>query len=172
MEIALIVAVADNGVIGNGQTMPWHLPRDLAYFKQTTMGCPVIMGRKTFDTILQSLGKPLPGRLNIVVSRTPEKIAPYQNVFACQSLNEAIASAKANSDTPPKIFIIGGGEIYTAAIHRADTLYVTHVHTKAEGNVTFPMVDGAWKLKSSERFESDAANDHAMTFSIYMRNDS
>jgi dihydrofolate reductase len=178
MHIALIVAVADNGVIGDGERMPWHLPRDLAYFKQTTMGCPVIMGRKTYDSILSALGKPLPGRLNIVISRTPERIpAPASGQLkTARDLDEALAIAQQHialakdAAVNPKetVFVIGGGQIYAAALNCAQQLFVTHVHTQAEGSVHFPSIDlEKWRLASAVRFEADSNNANAVTFSVY-----
>jgi dihydrofolate reductase len=169
MKIALIVAVADNDVIGDGKAMPWHLPRDLAYFKKTTLGCPVIMGRKTFDSILAALGKPLPGRVNIVISRNPQSVeASKGERIAVASLQEALTRARSMSPTPERVFVIGGGDVYSQAINSADELFVTHVHTNAEGSVTFPSIDPAkWTQKKSERVEADASNPLALTFAVY-----
>jgi dihydrofolate reductase len=169
MKIALIVAVADNGVIGDGKAMPWHLPRDLAYFKKTTLGCPVIMGRKTFDSILAVLGKPLPGRANIVVSRNPQSVdASKGERLAVASLPDALAQVRSMTPKPERIFVIGGGEIYTQAMLAADELFVTHVHTNAAGTVLFPTIDPAkWTQTKAERVEADANNPFAVTFAVY-----
>lgn len=161
-ERIIIVAQADNGVIGRNNAMPWHLPRDLRYFKQQTQGHPVIMGRKTY----QSLGKALPNRANIVVSRQALDLADAQ---LAPSLPDAIARASKLGD---KLFIIGGAQVYAQALSQGlvDTLLVTHVHASPEGDTFFPAIDTAlWQLASAEEVPADADNRYAMTFSRYER---
>ncbi len=160
MIVSLIVAVAENGVIGRAGKLPWHLPEDLKRFKRLTVGHPVIMGRKTWE----SIGRPLPGRRNLVVSRTPGYAAEGAEVFA--SLDEALAAAAGEDE----VFVIGGAALYAEAMPRADRLYLTRVHATVEGDVTFPGLDpAAWTLVSEDRREADARHDHAFSFRVYER---
>lgn len=134
IRIAMIAGVAENGVIGSDQTIPWRIPSDMAFFKRTTMGKPVVMGRKQYETV----GKPLPGRTNIVVTRQ----AGYQpdGVLVVHDLASAIEQAKAiaAADGADEVMIIGGGEIYAQALPLADRLYISHVDLQPEGDVVFP----------------------------------
>ncbi len=137
--LKIIVAVARGGVIGCKGMMPWHLPEDLAYFKRTTMGSAVIMGRKTYE----SIGRPLPGRVNVVVSRSVD----FQPVGVCvyHSLPEAVAAY-------PDAFVIGGAEIYRQALPMAGRLHVTRIDADFQGDTYFPVFDlSDWQLVSSER---------------------
>ena len=146
VRLALIAAVARNGVIGRGGGLPWRIPADLRYFKATTMGKPMIMGRRTFD----SIGKALPGRTNIVVTRSGNFTADDVEVAADFDQALAIAAATGTEEA----MVIGGGEIYAVALPRADRLYLTQVHIDAEGDVYFPELDRAqWREVSR--------NDHA-----------
>lgn len=132
----IIAAVSDNGVIGNNGVIPWHLPEDLAHFRELTTGHTVIMGRKTWD----SIGHALPDRTNIVVT-TQDKT--FEGAQTAHSLDEAIEMA----DTD-EVFIIGGGEIYKQAMDKADRLYITRVHITVEGDSRFPEIDkGRWVLR-------------------------
>lgn len=135
--IAMIAAVGRNGAIGAEGELPWRLPTDFAFYKRTTMGKPLIMGRKTF----QSIGKPLPGRTNIVVTRSADFAAEGVEVFG--DLQEAIARGReiAERDGVDEVFINGGGEIYRAAMPMADRLYVTHVDAAPNGDTFFPEID-------------------------------
>ncbi|WDR05357.1 dihydrofolate reductase [Devosia rhodophyticola] len=137
MKISLIAAVAENRVIGADQAMPWHIPSDFGYFKRTTLGKPIIMGRKQFETV----GKPLPGRVNIVVTRQ----VGYQpdGVIVINDLGAAIEHAKtiAVADKADEVMIIGGGEIYAQAMEQADRLYISHVDLHPQGDVLFPRID-------------------------------
>lgn len=145
-RIFLVAALARNGVIGAGGKMPWHLPEDLKYFKQLTLGHPVIMGRRTWE----SLGKPLPGRDNIVISRRPGFEAPGATVAA--SLEAAIARCAGE----PVAFVIGGAEIYAAALPLADGLALTEIDRDYEGDTRFPEWDrGAWRVVKKETHASD-----------------
>ena len=141
MIISLIVAIAQNGVIGksNGE-MSWHVKEEFQHFKNTTLGFPIIMGRKTFET----LGKPLKGRLNIVVSKNQSYKTLFDDVVVESSLDKAIEHCKnINSE---RIFIIGGGEIYRQAITFVDEMIITFMKFEAEGEVKFPKInDGEWK---------------------------
>ena len=141
MELAIIVARAKNGVIGVNNTLPWRLPEDLKHFKNTTLGHPIIMGRNTWE----SLGKALPGRRNIVVSRNPDYEAADAEVF--ESLDDAI-DACSGSD---KVFIIGGAQIYDEALIYVDKLIITEVDIEVDGDAYFPNVDEMlWKEVSRE----------------------
>lgn len=143
VRLALIAAVARNGVIGRGGEMPWRIPADLRYFKATTMGKPIVMGRRTFE----SIGKALPGRANIVVTRTADFTASGIEVAA--DLDQALAIAVGTG--ADEIMVIGGGEIYAAVLPHADRLYLTEVHMDAEGDVHFPALDSAqWRELSRE----------------------
>ncbi len=143
IKISIIAAVAKNGVIGNGGDIPWYLPSDFAFFKKTTLGKPIIMGRKTFD----SIGKPLPKRTNIVVSRDNN----YQrdDVIVIDSLEKAIEKAKmiAKADGIDEIMIIGGAEIYRQAMPLANRLYISHVELNPKGDSFFPIIDkDQWEM--------------------------
>lgn len=134
--VSMIAAVAENGVIGAAQAIPWRIPSDSAYFKRVTMGKPLIMGRKQFETV----GKPLPGRTNIVITRQPG----YQpaGVVVVASIEEALAQAEtiAETDGVDEIMIIGGGELYAQLMGQADRLYISHVDLQPQGDVTFPAI--------------------------------
>ena len=160
MKLSLIVAVSRNGVIGRGNTLPWHLPADLKHFKAVTMGKPVIMGRKTWE----SIGRPLPGRKNIVVSRNRDFRAA-----GCEVVSSLDAAVRACTDAA-EVFVIGGAQLYADALPHADRLYLTRVDAEIDGDVTFPRFDpAAWKLVSSERREADEKNALALNFDIYER---
>lgn len=146
--IALIAAVADNGTIGDKNKMLWHLPEDFKRFKELTTGKTVIMGRKTFDSIFTMLGKPLPNRTNVVITRQIDIKLP-EGVIAQSSIEDALRSY-GGSD----VFIIGGGEIYRQTIDLADTLYVTHVNKEVAGDAVFPNIDPKkWRRISEEKRE-------------------
>ncbi len=149
--IAVIVAMTCDGVIGRDGKLPWHLPEDLKNFKRLTSGHPVIMGRRTFE----SIGRPLPHRQNIVLST---RVEPIDGVTVARSLSEAFGLAQGDP-----VFIIGGASVYAAALPEADVLYVSWVDGTVEGDTSFPAVDwSAWKEESSERREG-------FTFSTYIR---
>ncbi|MCB1455229.1 MAG: dihydrofolate reductase [Nitratireductor sp.] len=168
MEIALVVAVAENGVIGADGGLPWRLPSDLKRFKAVTMGKPVIMGRKTW----QSIGKPLPGRANIVVTRDGGFQADGADVTT--SLDDAITLATVRARCSAglgEICIIGGGRIYAEAMELADRLHVTHVKAAPEGDTFFPEIDPAeWTAVSSEEIEAGERDSAAMRYVVYERN--
>jgi dihydrofolate reductase len=141
-DIALIAAVAENGVIGTGDDLPWRIRSELDYFTATTMGKPVIMGRRTFESLPNGA---LAGRFNIVMSRDPAYARPGIDVAA--SLDEALGKASG----APEIMVIGGAEIYALALPRADRLYLTEVHARPEGRVCFPAFDrAAWRETKRE----------------------
>lgn len=135
--IAAIVAMARNRVIGAGNKLLWHIPEDFKHFKRTTLGKPVIMGRRTYE----SIGKPLPGRANIVISRNPESVSG--DVFAVATLGAAIDRARkiASSDKVDEIFIIGGGQIYEESLPVTDRIYLTLIARDYEGDTFFPALN-------------------------------
>ncbi len=166
IELAVIVAAAQNGVIGRNNALPWHLPEDLRYFKRVTMGKPIVMGRKTFE----SIGRPLPGRTNIVISRRPD-YAPA-GVRVVPGLDEALALASevAVIDGSSELMVIGGAQIYAAAIPRADRLYFTEVHADVEGDATLPDIAWQdWHEVSRQRFSAEEPNPYDYSFVIFER---
>ena len=163
MSISLIVAAAQNNVIGKSGSIPWRLPDDLKFFRQKTEGHPVIMGRKTF----QSIGKALPKRLNIVVTRHDLPGPPLEFDVA-HSLKEALEIAK--RDEQEEIFVIGGGEIYKEALPLADRIYLTRVHAEIDGDVKLPPVDWAqWRKTASVDHPMDDKHTIAFTFETWER---
>ncbi len=154
--ISLIVAAASNNAIGKEGQLLWHLPKDLKFFKNTTWGHPVIMGRKTFEAV----NKPLPGRTNIVITSNREW--QYPGVIVCGSLEESLQHARATHVS--EIFIIGGGEIYRQSMDIADRVYLTRVHANLDGDTFFPDMDESWKLEENIDFGTDGK--HAYPFSI------
>ncbi len=163
MQLALMVAMAENRVIGRNNNLPWYLPEDLKYFKKTTMGKPIIMGRKTYE----SIGKPLPGRTNIVVTRNANFTA--DGVRVVHSLDDAIALATQISiiDGSSEAIVIGGGQIYQAALPLVETLYVTQVHAKVEGDAFFPEVNWQnWQEFFREDWLKDEKNPYDYSFVI------
>lgn len=164
VPVAMIAAIGENSVIGADGQIPWRLPTDFAHFKRTTLGKPLIMGRRTFE----SIGKPLSGRTNIVVTRRPE-YAP-DGVLVCHSLSAALqrAQAIAETDGVDEVMIGGGAEIYREAMPLADRLYVTHVAISPEGDATFPPIDPAtWEATQRHdilRTEKDTADFTVLTY--------
>lgn len=164
IRLSLIAAVARNNVIGNSDALPWRLSSDLRRFKRLTMGKPIVMGRKTYETI----GKPLPGRLNIVVSRQPD-FAP-SGIVVARSFDAALARARQDVDADNEIMVIGGGEIYSAAIARADRLYITHVDAAPDGDTHFPLIDPVlWRPTYTEALPAGAKDSAATRFVVYER---
>ena len=148
--ISLIVAAADNNVIGGDNKMLWHIPEDFKHFKNVTMGKPCIMGRKTFESIVASLGKPLPGRVNIVVSR---KNPQYEGALTVKDLDEAFDQA-GKVEGVSEIMVIGGAQIYAQALPRADRIYLTRVHQSPEGDATFPALnEDDWEIVEERKIE-------------------
>jgi dihydrofolate reductase len=159
-RLELIAAVAKNGVIGRNGQLPWHLPDDLKHFKQLTMGHPILMGRRTYE----SIGKPLPGRRSIVISTTAGAIPGVEVVH---SLDEAI---EALSNTPAPAFIIGGAVLYTAALRRVQVLHLTELGDPVEGDAFFPPFDkSAWRLVNESSHERDDRHAIAFRFCEYRR---
>ncbi len=143
--ISLVVAAAENNVIGKNNAMPWHIPEDFKHFKEITLGKPCIMGRKTFESILASLGKPLPGRVNIVVSRSNYQ---HSGALTCKDLNEALQQA-AKIDCE-EICIVGGAQIYELALPYAHKVHLTRVHQSPEGDAFFPVLGSEWIEENRE----------------------
>jgi len=157
--VSLVVAAAANGVIGRDNQMPWHVPEDLAHFKRLTLGHPVVMGRKTYESILAALGKPLPGRTNIVLTRQAGFEAPGCIVAA--SLDAALAAVR----EAVEIFVIGGAEIYRLALAHADRVYLTLIDAAFDGDATFPALDPAlWH--EAEREHHPPAGGRAFGFAF------
>ncbi|SIS49591.1 dihydrofolate reductase [Thalassolituus maritimus] len=164
MKLSMIVAVAENGVIGRNNSLPWYLPNDLKYFKQTTMGKPVIMGRKTYE----SIGKPLPGRTNIVITRQadyqPEGVKVVNSVEAARELAESVCLI----DGQDEAMIMGGAEIYALALPHTDRLYLTEVHADVEGDAFFPEYDKSrWQEVAREDFAAEGPNPYNYSFVVY-----
>ncbi len=158
MSLAIIVAIANNNVIGNDNKLIWHLPADLKYFKIITTGKHIIMGRKTFE----SIGKPLPNRTSVIITRNKEYKA--EGCIVVGSLDSAIQVSGDNG------IIIGGGEIFKDAMHIADKLYVTKVFADFEGDVFFPEIkDSEWQLVSEEKHLADDKNNYDYSFCIYTK---
>ena len=157
MRITLVVAAAENGVIGRSGTLPWHLPADLRHFKSVTMGKPVVMGRKTWE----SIGRPLPGRTNIVL--TGQLGYEASGAVVAHSFEEALAAA-AERDAD-EVMVIGGAAVYAAALPRADRILLTRVHAVVDGDVFFPtMADEEWEVLAAERHPPDER--HAFGYSF------
>ena len=160
MKLSIIVAISENNVIGRDGGLPWHLSADLQRFKRLTMGRPIIMGRRTYE----SIGRPLPGRTSIVVTRQDG----YQGagVLIAPGLDQALNIAQ----TDDEVFVIGGAEIYRQALPRANRLVVTRVHATIDGDVFFPTIDPSlWQLQDEERHEPDDRNDFPFTFQTFER---
>ncbi|MGR2700145.1 type 3 dihydrofolate reductase [Vibrio campbellii] len=156
MIISMIAAMADNRIIGKDNQMPWHLPADFAWFKRCTMGKPVVMGRKTYE----SIGRPLPGRLNIVISR--DASLSIEGVTTVTSIEQALEVA----GEVEEVMIIGGGAIYAACLPMANKLYVTHIEAKIEGDTQFPDWGNEFKETYSEAYQADEKNAYNMRFTV------
>lgn len=166
MKKSLIVALSQNHVIGRNNKLPWYLPNDLKYFKQVTMGMPIVMGRKTYE----SIGKPLPGRTNIIVTRNQEWSA--DGVRTVHSLEEAFALAEsiAEIDGRSELMIIGGDQIYKAALPLVDRMYLTEVHAHVEGDAYFPTFDkDEWNIVGCENFDAVDPNPYDYSFVVLDR---
>ena len=163
-SIVLVAAVSENGVIGRDNALPWRLPSDLRRFRALTMGRPVIMGRKTY----QAIGKPLPGRTNIVVTRDRAFAAP--ELLIAGSLAAALDAARGDAlrRGVGEIAIIGGADLYAQTIHAADRLEITRVHANVPGDATFPLIDPAvWRETVRTEQPAGAGDAAAMTFITY-----
>ena len=155
MKLTLIVAVADNGVIGRQNELPWRLPEDLKRFKALTMGKPIVMGRKTFE----SIGKPLPGRTNIVITRQAGLSLP-----GCV-LVDSVPAAVAAAGEVDEVMIIGGGDIYRQALSQANRVQLTEVHAAIDGDAYFPELNAQqWREVAREDYPADERHAHAYSF--------
>lgn len=165
MRISLIAALDRNRAIGQGNALPWHLPDDLRRFKALTLGKPVLMGRRTAE----SLGRALPGRLNLVLTRTGR--APFEGMRAVASMEEALQAARAQGAT--ELCVIGGGEVYALALPFAVAMHLTQVDTVvADADAFFPRYDdGHWQATAREAHAADAKHPFAFTFVDYLRVD-
>ncbi|MBD8695623.1 dihydrofolate reductase [Stenotrophomonas sp. CFBP 13718] len=162
VRLSLIAALDRNRGIGRGNALPWHLPDDLKHFKALTVGKPVLMGRKTAE----SLGRALPGRTNLVLTRRGE--VPFEGMRAVASLDEALAVA--GDEAAAELCVIGGGEIYRLLIGQADTLYLTWVEAEVPADTHFPEVDPAvWQEAESELHAADARHPYGFRFVRYTR---
>ncbi|AHG75319.1 Dihydrofolate reductase [Mannheimia varigena USDA-ARS-USMARC-1296] len=161
MKISVIVARTKNKVIGKDNQMPWHLPVDLAWFRQNTVGKPVIMGRKTYE----SIGRLLPKRPNIILSRSGFEV---EGAYSAESLEQAVELAKsfANSD---EIMIIGGGELFKQGLPQADTLYLTEIQAEIEGDTFFEFNEENWQLEEQKWSEIDENNPYRCRFMVLRR---
>jgi dihydrofolate reductase len=164
-RLALVVAVAENGVIGNANKLPWHLPADLKHFKAITWGKPVIMGRKTF----QSIGRPLPGRDNIVISRSRRWDAGGVTVVPDLDTALAVAERAAAARQADEIMVIGGAQIYALTLPRADRIYYTKVHLSPAGDTLFPELDPVIWRETSREHHTALGEFPAHTFLVYDR---
>ena len=161
-KLAIVVAIAENGVIGRDNGMPWRLSGDMAFFKRVTMGKPIIMGRKTWESLPR---KPLPGRPNIVVTRDEDYVAEGAEVFT--DVAEAVAHGVdlARQSGADEVAVIGGAQIYAETIDACDRLYITEVHATPEGDTYFPAFDRSeWREVSRERHEAGEKDSAAYSF--------
>jgi len=188
MILSIIAAADEDGVIGLGNTLPWDLPADLQYFRAKTRGHPVIMGRNTFDSIIERRGSILPDRRNIVITRSIKKegggasLVQFDDIDIVSSIEGAISLAKSIVDEPSflsshkkektpeqgEAFIIGGAQIYELAMPFADRIYLTRIHSHFEGDIFFPHISPhEWTIASEEKHIPDQQNTHAYTFLAY-----
>ncbi|MDO6543595.1 type 3 dihydrofolate reductase [Photobacterium sanguinicancri] len=159
MKISMIAAMANNRIIGKDNAMPWHLPADFAWFKRSTLGKPIVMGRKTFE----SIGRPLPGRQNIVISRNADYQAEGVTVVA--DIDAAIIAA----GDIEELMVIGGGSIYQACLPMANALYLTFIDADLDGDTCFPDWGQGWSVSQEEGYQADDKNAYDMRFVILER---
>jgi dihydrofolate reductase len=164
--LSIIVAASENNVIGIHNHLPWHLPVDMRYFKSSTIGKPIVMGRKSFD----ELGRVLPGRPNIVITRQKDFVR--EGLIVVSSLEAGIEKAK--TFNTEEIFVTGGGEIFKLALDIVDRVYITRVHATVHGDTYFPEFKPEekpeeWKLIKNERHEKDEKHEYALTFQVWER---
>jgi dihydrofolate reductase len=166
MIVSLIVAASENNVIGKNGQLPWHLPNDMKYFRDTTMGHCVIMGRKNFDSIPDKF-RPLQGRTNIIVTHQKDFSAP--GCIVVHSIEQALDEAKKQNET--EAFIIGGGEIFKQSMEIADKIYLTRIHATIDGDVFFPPINmKIWKEDLVMHFKADEKNKFDYSFIVLSRN--
>jgi len=161
VDVSLVVAMAENRVIGRDNAMPWHLPADLAHFKSVTMGSPILMGRKTHE----SIGRPLPGRDNIVLTRDPARAAA-----GCIAVATLDAALDRYVDAR-EVMVVGGAQVYAAALPRAHRIYLTVVHAWPQGDARFPDLDPSqWHEVERKERAADVRNPHALSFVVLEQN--
>lgn len=166
IPIAMIAGVARNGVIGAAGTIPWKIPSDMAYFKRMTMGKPIVMGRKQYE----SVGRPLPGRTNIVVTRQPGYVREGVEVFATLEAGLDRGRQVAARDGAPEVMVIGGGEIYAQALDRAARLYISHIALDPAGDVVFPAIDPEiWRVVDEPEVVPSDKDTAAFRIRVYER---
>ena len=154
-RLSAVVAVSDNGVIGRDNGLPWHLPADLQHFKRLTLGKPMLMGRKTYE----SIGRPLPGRRNLVLTRSMDFAPP--GVEVCHSVEHALATVA----DQPELMIIGGAALFELTLAKTSRIYLTRVHATVAGDVLLPSLDPAeWRETAREERAADSANPIAISF--------
>jgi dihydrofolate reductase len=166
LPVVLVLAASENGVIGKNNALPWDLPDDLKHFKHTTMGCPILMGRKTYE----SVGRPLPGRTNIVLTKDSEWSAP--GVEAFQTLDAALdrANQQALLDGAPALCVIGGAEIYRLCLPIADHVVLTQVHGHVEGDAHFDLSQlNGWEQRERQEFLAGERNSHDFSVVKFVR---
>ncbi len=162
--LSLIVATSENNVIGQGNKIPWHMPSDQKRFAAITRGHTVIMGRNTYESIMSSLGKPLPNRVNIVVTRNADFKAP--GCIVVHSLEEALRKTVGETE----VFNIGGGQLYAEGLPKTDKVYRTLIHTRLDGDAFFPALDPEkWNLVESKFEAKDEKNPFDATYEVYIR---
>lgn len=160
MLLTIVVAISENGVIGTGNQLPWRLPDDLKRFKELTLGKPIIMGRKTYE----SIGRPLPGRKNIVITRDPER-----RIEGCVVVG-SVAAALAAAEPADEAILGGGGDLYAQLFDRVATIHLTRVHVTLDGDVFFPsLVPQDWQITTEARHAVDERHAHAFTFQTLTR---
>jgi dihydrofolate reductase len=165
MIISLIVAASTNNAIGKDNRLLWHLPNDMKFFKNTTWGMPVVMGRNTFDALA---GQPLPGRFNFVITHSRDWDPQNDKVKAVNSLQEALEAA--GKTDCKEVFVIGGGKVYAESMPIADRIYMTRVHAVLEGDTYFPAIDVAqWQMVSNLDFPADEKHAYAYSFQVWER---
>lgn len=164
--LSIVVAAAENDVIGRNGDLPWRLSSDLQRFKKLTMGHALIMGRKTYE----SIGRPLPGRVSVVLTRDPNYKIASDRVLAASSLAEALKLVPTTNMDASESFVVGGAEIYQLALPQAYRLYLTRVHAKPEGDAHLPEIDfGQWRLIESQPYPADDKNEFACTWQCWER---
>lgn len=162
MNLSLLLAASENNVIGKDNRLPWHLPQDLKYFKNLTWGLPILMGRKTFD----SIGKPLPGRKSVVITR--QTGWRHEGVEVVHSIGDAIKAAEAYGAR--EIFVIGGAEIFNTALPVAERIYLTRIHHSFDGDVFFPKISSdEWNLVSNRDCVADDKNPYNHSYQVWDR---
>ncbi|WP_442484038.1 dihydrofolate reductase [Aeoliella sp. SH292] len=165
-RISLVVAVADNGVIGNAGDLPWRMSGDLQRFKQLTMGHVLVMGRKTYE----SIGRPLPGRVTVVLTTNRDYAPGHTEVRVAHSLEDATAQALKSGMNNDELFVVGGAEIYRLALSAASRIYRTRVHASPGGDAHFPELPSAdWQVIESHDYPADAKSEFACTWEVLER---